>query len=400
MPASRFGDTQFIDGKKAIFGSDNDFALVYSATNNRLEIVNAAGTVLGYVTAAGGLVLVGPVDASAYKISGVAISTAHLSDWNNAGRTNNYILKWDAASGKNVYSSFGTALGNYVKSVAGTAGRIAVTPAAGIGVDSVVDLASGVATPGTYRSVTVDTYGRVTAGTNPSVALGTGTTGNYTKSVAGTSGRIAVTPAAGAGVDAVVDLASGVCAPGTYQNVTVDAYGRVTNGFALTKPIVLTAQGATPAKTAPCYVPTQVESATNKVNYWVLDFDAAAAEIAWWPNIALPYDYNAGTLTPTVYWTSAAGSAGNVVWGIAGRAFADDEAIDQALGTEVTGTDAWIANGDVHVATLPAVTLGGTPAAGELALIRLRRIASDAADTLPGDARVLSVRLEYTPRIA
>jgi hypothetical protein len=30
-----------------------------------------------------------------------------------------------------------------------------------------IDLASGIATPGTYTSVTVDTYGRVTAGSNP-----------------------------------------------------------------------------------------------------------------------------------------------------------------------------------------------------------------------------------------
>lgn len=32
-----------------------------------------------------------------------------------------------------------------------------------------IDLASGIATPGTYRSVTVDTYGRVTSGTNPTL---------------------------------------------------------------------------------------------------------------------------------------------------------------------------------------------------------------------------------------
>ena len=32
-----------------------------------------------------------------------------------------------------------------------------------------IDLASGIATPGTYRSVTVDTYGRVTGGTNPTL---------------------------------------------------------------------------------------------------------------------------------------------------------------------------------------------------------------------------------------
>jgi phage-related tail fiber protein len=44
--------------------------------------------------------------------------------------------------------------------VVGTSGRIVANT------DS-IDLASGIATPGTYESVTVDTYGRVTGGTNP-----------------------------------------------------------------------------------------------------------------------------------------------------------------------------------------------------------------------------------------
>lgn len=48
--------------------------------------------------------------------------------------------------------------------VIGNAGRIVVNA-------NDVDLASGIATPGTYNSVTVDTYGRVTAGTSPA-ALG------------------------------------------------------------------------------------------------------------------------------------------------------------------------------------------------------------------------------------
>jgi phage-related tail fiber protein len=39
-----------------------------------------------------------------------------------------------------------------------------------------IDLASGVATIGTYKSVTVDTYGRVTAGTNPTTLSGYGIT--------------------------------------------------------------------------------------------------------------------------------------------------------------------------------------------------------------------------------
>lgn len=39
-----------------------------------------------------------------------------------------------------------------------------------------IDLASGIATAGTYRSVTVDTYGRITAGTNPTTLSGYGIT--------------------------------------------------------------------------------------------------------------------------------------------------------------------------------------------------------------------------------
>jgi len=41
---------------------------------------------------------------------------------------------------------------------------------------STIGLASGVATAGTYKSVTVDTYGRITAGTNPSTLSGYGIT--------------------------------------------------------------------------------------------------------------------------------------------------------------------------------------------------------------------------------
>lgn len=49
--------------------------------------------------------------------------------------------------------------------ITGTAGRVVVTNGDGIAGDPTIDLASGVVTPGTYTSVTVDTYGRVTAGT-------------------------------------------------------------------------------------------------------------------------------------------------------------------------------------------------------------------------------------------
>lgn len=55
--------------------------------------------------------------------------------------------------------------------ITGTSGRISVTNGNGVSGAPTIDLASGVASAGTYTSVTVDTYGRVTAGTNPQIVL-------------------------------------------------------------------------------------------------------------------------------------------------------------------------------------------------------------------------------------
>ena len=59
--------------------------------------------------------------------------------------------------------------GNTVNVATASSGRIVVNA------DS-IDLASGVSSTGTYKSVTVDTYGRVTSGTNPTTLSGYGIT--------------------------------------------------------------------------------------------------------------------------------------------------------------------------------------------------------------------------------
>jgi hypothetical protein len=51
------------------------------------------------------------------------------------------------------------------RSVTATGGRISITNGAGTAGNIDIDLTSGVCSPGTYGSVTVDTYGRVTSGT-------------------------------------------------------------------------------------------------------------------------------------------------------------------------------------------------------------------------------------------
>ena len=69
------------------------------------------------------------------------------------------------------------------RTITGTAGRIGVTDGDGVSGNPTIDLASGVATPGTYTSVTVDTYGRVTSGSTGS--SGVMTTDSFTNGEAG-----------------------------------------------------------------------------------------------------------------------------------------------------------------------------------------------------------------------
>lgn len=117
-----------------------------------------------------------------------------------------------------------------------------------------IDLASGViASPGTYTKVTVDTYGRVTVGATATAAdvgaqasdntltvlaaltgagalFATATDTFVMRTLAGTAGRIAVTNGDGVAGNPTFDLVSGIVAPGTYNSVTVDTFGRVTAG--------------------------------------------------------------------------------------------------------------------------------------------------------------------------
>jgi len=60
------------------------------------------------------------------------------------------------------------------RAIQGTAGRIVVSNGTGVAGDPTIDLASSIVAAGTYRSLTVDTYGRVTAGTNPTTLAGYG----------------------------------------------------------------------------------------------------------------------------------------------------------------------------------------------------------------------------------
>lgn len=166
------------------------------------------------------------------------------------------------------------------------------------------------------------------------------------------------------------------------------------NGADPYRTITLTPGFLKPATTAGCAASTQVEAGTNDIDYDVLDFDASSDENAY-ANFQMPDSWDGGAIQFRYLWTNASGlTTETVVFELSGRSYANDDAIDQAVGTPIEVSDTWIAQGDIHVSAWSSdVTLAGGPAAGEWVHVEVMRDVSE--DTLTGDARLIGVQLRY-----
>ncbi len=154
------------------------------------------------------------------------------------------------------------------------------------------------------------------------------------------------------------------------------------------------ASGLTAATTNGAALGT-IETTTNKVVAAVKDFDQTTQEFVALA-IQSPIWWNASTITVQFIWTAASGT-GAVVWAAQGVAFSDDDAMDTAYGTEQTATDTLITANDSHAAPVTAaITIAGTPVAGDLVCLRFKRNPADAGDTLNADARLIAVRVRWT----
>jgi hypothetical protein len=168
-------------------------------------------------------------------------------------------------------------------------------------------------------------------------------------------------------------------------------------GSAVTGQIILTAGGGWPSITSGANPPILAQTATNQVNFYYIGFpDGATTTFANWA-MPMPSDYNGGTITAVFYWAAGTASTNSVRWGLAARAYADGDVLDAAFGTQQQVTDANQANDDVNIsAATPAITIGGTPAAGNFVQFRANRNPADAADNLAATAELLSIRITYT----
>lgn len=141
-----------------------------------------------------------------------------------------------------------------------------------------------------------------------------------------------------------------------------------------------------------------VETATNKVMLSTLDFDAATIEYAQF-SIQMPISWDESTVTAQMVWKHAATTTNfGVSWGIQGIALSNDDAADASYGTAIYSNDTGGTTNDIYVSPeTAAVTVGGTPAAGDWVSFQVLRKADDGTnDTMAIDAGLLGVSVFYT----
>jgi hypothetical protein len=144
-----------------------------------------------------------------------------------------------------------------------------------------------------------------------------------------------------------------------------------------------------------------IEMATNKNMVRTLDFDATTAEYAQF-DIAMPKSWNLGSLSFKAFWSHAATTVNfGIAVGMDAVTVSNADALDVAFGSTVSVNDIGGVTNTLYVTgESAALTLAGSPAAGDQVMFRISRNPSDAGDTLAIDARLHGVQLFYTTSAA
>jgi len=127
-----------------------------------------------------------------------------------------------------------------------------------------------------------------------------------------------------------------------------------------------------------------------------LDFDKDSDEFAQF-SVAFPKSWNEGTVTFQAFFTADSTNTGTVSWDLQGVAVSDDDTCNVAFGTAVAPTakaHSGTANDLDVTAESGAITIAGTPAAGDQVFFQISRDVSD--DSLTADAKLLGIKLFFT----
>lgn len=134
---------------------------------------------------------------------------------------------------------------------------------------------------------------------------------------------------------------------------------------------------------------------TNFLTLKTLDFDPATKQYANF-SIQMPKSWNESTVTAKLVWMVQAGTGSNVVWGISALGMGDSESLSTAFSAEVSVADsAPTYTSMYHTLESTAISVAGTPAAGDVVAFQVSRLVSDVNDVHTGDARLIGVTIFY-----
>ena len=154
-----------------------------------------------------------------------------------------------------------------------------------------------------------------------------------------------------------------------------------------------------PTQTAGCAAITGLDSGGNTgPDLYTLDFAGSSADEHAQFSIAFPSYWNESTVTFKAYWTTEATDTDGVVWELKGIGFADSGDLNTVFpgGEHVDDACSGTAK-DLHItAESSAITIGGSPAAGELCYFNISRLQGDSNDTATEDAKLIGIKLFYT----
>jgi hypothetical protein len=127
----------------------------------------------------------------------------------------------------------------------------------------------------------------------------------------------------------------------------------------------------------------------------VLDFDASANEQAQFHAI-VPRHYRGGDIKVFVSWTSTSATSGNAKLRVELTRLPSSGNLDSlpsVNGSADLVVAALATSGNVGVAEFTDLTVSDL-AAGEILLVRITRLATDAADTMTGDLELVAVEVK------
>lgn len=155
------------------------------------------------------------------------------------------------------------------------------------------------------------------------------------------------------------------------------------------------ARDMSPSASGGCAALATIASAANQPDIQTLDFDASSQEFAQFA-ILMPKRWDRGAVTFAPVWSHAAAATFGVVWELQAVAVSNDDTIAVAYGTAVGSTDTGGTTNDVYVGPeSAAITVAGSPAAGDVVFFRLARAPANGSDTLNVDARLHGIELYF-----